>query len=158
MKRTAIRRRASSATRGQRDALVDAVPLVFMRAAGRCELCASELRGKGEFQHRLARKMGGRRSDDTSLQGASNLLLLGGQWSECRCHPRVEKRGPFAAAFAVLCRLLPDPGQGGGLPDVYDCGWALREGQDPLTTPVLYRGRWVLLDDDGGVQDAQPPA
>jgi hypothetical protein len=29
-------------------------------------------------------------------------------------------------------------------------GWMLREHQDPQTTPCLYRGLWVVLDDQGG--------
>lgn len=30
-------------------------------------------------------------------------------------------------------------------------GWLVRDGHDPSTTPVLYRGSFVLLDDLGGV-------
>ncbi|GAC1376891.1 MAG: hypothetical protein NVSMB4_06020 [Acidimicrobiales bacterium] len=30
-------------------------------------------------------------------------------------------------------------------------GWRLQPHQDPATTAVLYRGRWVYLDDEGGV-------
>ncbi len=33
----------------------------------------------------------------------------------------------------------------------YRCGWSVRSGHDPLTTPVLRRREWVLLDDQGGV-------
>ena len=30
-------------------------------------------------------------------------------------------------------------------------GWALREGEDPTVVPVLYRGVWSLLSNDGTV-------
>lgn len=29
-------------------------------------------------------------------------------------------------------------------------GWSVKSTGDPLETPVLYRGKWVLLDDAGG--------
>lgn len=33
-------------------------------------------------------------------------------------------------------------------------GWALRSWEDPLTKPVYYRGRWVVLDSEGGLTPA----
>ncbi len=33
----------------------------------------------------------------------------------------------------------------------YDMGWMLREHQNPLAVPVLYRGSWRFLDDAGRV-------
>lgn len=33
----------------------------------------------------------------------------------------------------------------------YRCGWSVRSGHDPLTTPVLRRREWVLLDNEGTV-------
>ena len=31
----------------------------------------------------------------------------------------------------------------------FDDGWLVRQSKSPIETPVLYRGEWVLLDDDG---------
>jgi hypothetical protein len=37
-------------------------------------------------------------------------------------------------------------------------GWAVRHGiLDPATVPVMWHGRWVLLDHDGGVKDITVP-
>lgn len=33
----------------------------------------------------------------------------------------------------------------------YRCGWSVRSGHDPSTTPVLRRREWVLLTDTGAV-------
>ena len=33
----------------------------------------------------------------------------------------------------------------------YRCGWSVRSGHNPLTTPVLRRRDWVLLTDEGEV-------
>jgi hypothetical protein len=30
-------------------------------------------------------------------------------------------------------------------------GWAVKSTENPSAVPVLYRGRWVLLDDEGGI-------
>jgi hypothetical protein len=32
-----------------------------------------------------------------------------------------------------------------------DNGWTVKSWDNPLTRPVLYRGQWVLLDNEGGV-------
>lgn len=36
-------------------------------------------------------------------------------------------------------------------------GWGLWSHETPADEPVLYRGRWSRLDDDGSVTPAQPP-
>lgn len=36
-------------------------------------------------------------------------------------------------------------------------GWTVLNGEDPRTKPVLYRGRWVLLDNDGRVFPSPDP-
>lgn len=33
-------------------------------------------------------------------------------------------------------------------------GWAVPSGFDPARIPVLYRGQWMRLTEDGGLQDA----
>lgn len=30
-------------------------------------------------------------------------------------------------------------------------GWSVKSTDNPVDVPVLYRGRWVLLDDEGGI-------
>jgi len=39
----------------------------------------------------------------------------------------------------------------------YKNGWLVRSTFDPAAIPVRYRGRLVLLDDDGGVTDVEGP-
>lgn len=34
-------------------------------------------------------------------------------------------------------------------------GWLVPEGHDPADVPVLYRGRWLFLGSDGGLQPIQ---
>lgn len=37
-------------------------------------------------------------------------------------------------------------------------GWAVRHGiLDPANVPVMWHGRWVLLDDSGRVSEISPP-
>lgn len=40
----------------------------------------------------------------------------------------------------------------------FDFGWRVRMGMDPERTPLLYRGRWALLTDEGEVAWNDPPA
>ena len=35
--------------------------------------------------------------------------------------------------------------------EAYENGWLVKSWDDPLTREVLYRGRWVLLDNEGAV-------
>lgn len=30
-------------------------------------------------------------------------------------------------------------------------GWLVRQGKNPADIPLLYRGRWALLDEAGGI-------
>lgn len=39
----------------------------------------------------------------------------------------------------------------------YENGWLVKSWDNPLTRPVLYRGRWVLLDNDGRVFPSPDP-
>jgi hypothetical protein len=40
--------------------------------------------------------------------------------------------------------------------EAYRKGWSVKSWDNPLTRPVLYRGKWVLLDDEGGVDFPLP--
>lgn len=39
----------------------------------------------------------------------------------------------------------------------YQNGWLVRHEFTPAEVPVLYRGRWVLLDDDGNATEVEGP-
>lgn len=74
--------------------------------------------------HRIKRGMGGRRGAAKQQSDRLSNLVHG-----CRmCHD--------------WCHARPD--------EAYDLGLMLREWQDPTVEPVLRRGQWVLLDDNGG--------
>jgi hypothetical protein len=82
--------------------------------------------------HRLKQGMGGRKGDaKTAHDVLSNLLHA------CRfCHSH--------------CHASPA--------EAYSHGWMLREGNNPLTEPALYRGQSRWLTDDGLVLTTPPPA
>lgn len=93
--------------------------LVWARSGGRCEVCG-EATSDLQHHHRRPRQAGGTRRPDTNT--ASNCLLA------CLMdHNRIESYRSRA----------------------YDNGWLVRSMQSPLKTPVLYRGEWRLLDDEG---------
>ncbi len=80
-----------------------------------------------DAHHRHPRKAGGTKRDWIGLP--SNAL------SCCReCHTLIEIR-------RNLARLL---------------GWLVPEGYDPAETPVMYRGSWSWLTEDGRVEHLQP--
>lgn len=95
--------------------------IVADRSLGACERCG-EYASDGQLHHRRPRQHGGTRRPETNL--ASNAL-----WLCLMCHTGVES---YRA-------------------EAYDNGWLVRSQQDPVTTPVLYRGQLVLLDSDGFV-------
>lgn len=75
-----------------------------------------------QIHHRRPRGMGGSSAADTNT--ASNALAL------CYgCHEGVESRRQAAEIY----------------------GWLVPQGFSPRDRPVLRRGDWVLLDDDGAV-------
>jgi 5-methylcytosine-specific restriction protein A len=75
-----------------------------------------------QIHHRRPRGMGGSSAADTNT--ASNALAL------CYpCHAGFESRREAAEKF----------------------GWLVPQGISPASRPVLRRGVWVLLDDDGKV-------
>lgn len=78
--------------------------------------------------------MGGSTNDPT-VAGAANKITLCGS-ATTGCHGWVE-------ANPIAARLRG--------------GWALDRTDDPLTYPVLYMGRWALLDNEGGLTRSAPP-
>ncbi len=91
-----------------------------------CGRCSRPLMD-GELHHRRPRGAGGSRRTETNLPG--NLLWL------CReCHAYVESHRRAAMADGLLVGQL----------------------ETPSLVPLLYRGRWSLLDDDGGVTPYLP--
>jgi hypothetical protein len=98
---------------------------VSVRSGGWCERCGAA--HAVEIHHRRPRGMGGSKAPDTNR--VTNALALCGschRWIE-REHNRTESR--------VM-------------------GWLVLQGHDPAMTPLLYRGKWVFLTDDGGVEPA----
>lgn len=75
-----------------------------------------------EHHHRRPRGSGGTRRTETNQ--ASNLLAT------CNaCHRMIESN-------RTVARLL---------------GWLVPQGKVPALTPVMYRGEWCYLNDDGTV-------
>lgn len=103
------------------------------RSGGWCEIVVPGCLGAAtDPAHRIKRGMGGRKG---AARKASNQLanLL---YACRRCHEECHRHPAWA----------------------YERGWMLREGQTPSRVPVLYRGRWALLDDAGGVRHVEPGA
>lgn len=97
--------------------------VIYARAGFLCERCG----GNGphfSVHHRSARRMGG--SKDPAKHAPSNLLLLCGTGTD-GCHGHVEHNPSQATAD----------------------GFIVPSWDSPRLTPVLVRGAWVLLTDDG---------
>lgn len=103
------------------------------RSGGRCEIGFRGCTGRAvDAAHRLARGLGGRHG--TAEADSSRLANVG---HSCRwCHRHAHENPAVA----------------------YATGWMLRTGEDPLTEPVLYRGRPALLDDNGQVHNYEQAA
>ena len=109
--------------------------LLMTRSGGRCEGCGRLFDGhkvKPSRHHRRPGRMGGRSGADHD--NTANLLLICGDGTT-GCHGWAESYRAEATAR----------------------GWLLRDDQDPDTTPVLLRGRWVLLDRWGQYDPATAP-
>jgi 5-methylcytosine-specific restriction protein A len=93
-----------------------------------CEVmarCPGRVVALYDLHHRRCRGAGGSRRPETNLAG--NALAI------CRdCHAFIESQREMA----------------------FRNGWLVRQSQTPADVPVLYRGRWVLLADDGTVTPA----
>jgi len=113
---------------------------VRKRAGDRCEACGTGVPpGYGNFQHRLARKSGGRRGAMKALIGSIvNATLLCGT-------PQSGDHG--------LCEARD--------PHMHAQGFWLEEGQDPAAEPIMLHGRGgsgmkVWLTPEGGYS-TEPP-
>lgn len=79
-----------------------------------------------QCHHRQARGMGGSR--DPAANATSNLFFI------CYdCHSSIESK------------RMQSMGN----------GWLVSKFEDPISKPILYRGTWVLLDDEGGLMCAE---
>jgi hypothetical protein len=100
------------------------------RSGGVCEIQAPGCNGRAvDPSHRIKTGSGGRHGEAAVRHHVlSNLLHA------CRgCH-----HGQIHAYPA----------------DAYWRGWMLREHEDPTAVPVLRRGLWVLLADDGSIRSS----
>ena len=103
--------------------------LVQERAEMRCERCGIYCE-RGQLHHRRPRQHGGSRRPDTNR--ASNALWLCSTLDHgLDCHGYIESERTNSYAH----------------------GWLLRQNQSPPAVKVFRRSVWVLLDDDGGVQE-----
>lgn len=94
------------------------------RAYGSCERCGLAAPAY-QIHHRRPRGMGGSSREDTNT--AANALFT------CvACHSEIEANRAAALMY----------------------GWLVRQGHDPADVPVMVRGVWVMLDDQGGIRGA----
>ena len=82
-----------------------------------------------EAHHRRPRGMGGTNRHSTNYASA-------GLWLCRTCHHDIETHRTEAI----------------------DKGWLVRQTEEPLDVPVLYRGTWVRLDDLGNLHDVDGAA
>ncbi|MFD6565337.1 HNH endonuclease [Micromonospora profundi] len=109
-----------------RDALVE-------RAGLWCEIQRPGCLGQGtDPSHRVSQKAGGRHGEAKARHDRLSNLM----WACRRCHDFVTNNPEASKAPAV--------------------GWALEEWQSPAECPALYRGRLVLLADDGSMTFFSP--
>lgn len=104
---------------------------VMARSGGFCEVRVRGCWDEGtQLHHRRARGLGGSRSPATGQ--ASNALNV------CiHCHNHLETAERAEAR---------------------DRGWLVRQGHCPAEVPVFRYGRWVLLDDEGGIAPVEVQA
>ena len=95
---------------------------IVERCSGRCEVMTDGCTFTAqEIHHRRARGSGGTRRPDTNLP--SNALCV------CdACHRRIESHRTEALTL----------------------GWLVPQNQSPKDVPVVYRGKRMLLNKDGG--------
>ena len=103
---------------------------VMARSGGFCEVRVAGCWDEAsQIHHRRPRGMGGSRSPATG--GAANACAA------CTpCHNHIEQN-------RVQAR---------------DKGWIVRQSADPAQVPVYRYGRWVLLDDEGGITPSEVKA
>lgn len=100
--------------------------LCWERSGGYCEVCGCRLREKGwNLHHRQGRGMGGTRREVTCADG----LVVCGYGNTSGCHKQMDDQRAWAVARGfVVSRHATKP---------------MRD------MPVLLRGQWVYLTDDG---------
>lgn len=94
---------------------------IIERSGGRCEICGVAA-SQYHIHHRRPRGMGG--SKMTESGSAANGILI-----HPHCHDSVEKNRSLAI----------------------ENGWLVPQGHDPAYSPILRRGEWVTLTEDGSV-------
>jgi 5-methylcytosine-specific restriction protein A len=102
-----------------------------------CERCGG-LAMNGQAHHRRPRGMGSSRNPETNQAG--NALWLCTTWDTRAggdgCHERTEANRAEALQY----------------------GWLVSQHRTPVDVPVLRRGIWVLLDNQGGYTTIPEPA
>ena len=108
--------------------------LAINRSLFRCELCGGRLDNwyGVSVHHRRPRGMGG--SKDPKTNSASNLIVLCGSGTS-GCHGKVEKNRADSKRDGLLV-----------------ASWG-----DPASAPILLKGTWWLLTDDGQKIPAPDP-
>lgn len=102
--------------------------LVAERSNGVCEVCGNER--ALHHHHRRARNMGSTKRPETNMPANAIHACA-------RCHTDlIEKH----RSVALLC------------------GWLVGQYSDPGSVPLLYRGVYVRLDDDGGIHPVEEKA
>lgn len=100
---------------------------VMARSGGFCEVRVNGCWDEAsQIHHRRPRGLGGSKNPATGQ--ASNALAV------CvPCHAHAESHRA----------------------DALDRGWIVRQGHCPAEVPVFRYGRWVLLDDEGGIRPVE---
>jgi len=128
-----IKRASTTPKKRNTDPAQSTKGLVKARSAGVCEI---QIPGKctrtaSDIHHRSGRGMGG--TSRPEINEASNLLHA------CRpCHHAVTDTKGHRAEYE-------------------QAGWIVRRSAEALNSPVLYRDRWVLLDNQGGAHPTSKP-
>lgn len=94
--------------------------VITRRANGTCERCGMAAPAY-QHHHRRPRGMGGSSAEDTNTP----------------CN---------ALHFCIPCHTDVEANRSDGL----RYGWLVRQGANPETVPVLRKGEWVQLDNNGG--------
>lgn len=111
----------------------DVREVLLERSQGWCEIAAPGCQLRGiDPAHRKGSKAGGRKGAAADRHNVPSNYL----WACRACHD--------------FCHSEPAEAE--------RKGWMLREHQDPLTEPVLYRGEPKFLDDEGRTYDFEAAA
>lgn len=108
--------------------------LAVERSMGRCEVCGGSLNDwyGASVHHRRPRGMGGSR--DPATNAASNLIVLCGSGTT-GCHGDIERNRVRSRRNGLI----------------------VGSRMKPIEIPVLLRGEWWLLTDDGCKVPSDPP-